>query len=234
MVLLGLALLLILASTAGPLFVHLFAVLRHMTPQQINTNPVVIFEHILPLYGVLALFGVVATIVDAVTQDFLLPPMALEDAPLESAFSRFFGLVRTRFWSVAAYLLLRFVMELGLTWAGLAAVFLVVLVLAIGGTVVGFVLYHALWHVGGAAAIVFILYCVAAGLILFALFMLAMICIYGIVALFKQCYAVYFYGSYYQELGSRLDPPEPSLAPLPEPPAPAGLPPALGSPPPIW
>lgn len=229
MALVALALLLLIAVTAGPLFVHLFAVLRHMTPQQINANPAVIFEHVLPMYGVIFLFGLAATVADAVTQDFLLPPMALEDAPLEGAFSRFFALLRDRFWGVVGYLLLRFVMEIGLSWAALMAVFMVLLLLGMGGAGIGFVLYRALWHAGGLAAAMFIAYCVVAGLILAGLYLLAMICVYGTVALFKQCYAVYFYGSHYQQLGDRLEPPAAEPASLPI----ATLPPGL-EPPPIW
>lgn len=233
MFLMTLALLLLLVSMAGPLFLHLFTVIRHMNPQQINTNPLVIFELILPLYGVMALFGLVATTLDAVTQDFLLPPIAIEDAPLESAFGRFFDLLRARFWSVVAYLLLRFVIAIGLTWAGLMAVFLVLFVLGLGGAGIGFVLYRSLWHLGGASAILFVLYCVFAGLILLALYLLAMICVYGIVALFKQCYAAYYYGSFYQQLGNRLEPPEEISVAIPVVPPPA-MPPGLESPPSIW
>lgn len=237
MVLVGLALVLLVAATAGPLFLHLFAVLRHMTPQQINANPAVIFEHILPMYGVIFLFGLTATVADAVTQDFLLPPMAIEDAPLEVAFGRFFSLVRDRFWGLLGYLLLRFVMEIGLTWAALMAVFVVLLILGLGGAGVGFVLYRSLWHLGGFSAAMFVAYCVVAGLILLALYLLAMICVYGIVALFKQCYAVYFYGSHYQELGNRIEPPEQEAAPvtvIPPPTLAPDLKPGLEPPPPIW
>jgi len=234
MVLVGLALLLMVAATAGPLFLHLFAVLRHMTPQQINADPAVIFEHILPMYGVIFLFGLTATVADAITQDFLLPPMALEDAPLEVAFGRFFSLVRDRFWGLLGYLLLRFVMEIGLTWAALMAVFVVLLILGLGGAGIGFILYRALWHLGGFSAAMFVAYCVVAGLILLGLYLLAMICVYGIVALFKQCYAVYFYGSHYRELGNRIEPPEPTPAPEPVVPPPPSLSPGLEPPPPIW
>ncbi len=232
MVLVGLALLLLIAATAGPLFLHLFAILRHMTPQQINANPAVIFEHILPMYGVIILFGLTATIADAITQDFLLPPMALEDAPLETAFARFFSLLRDRFWGVVGYLLLRFVMEIGLTWAALMAAFVVLLILGLGGAGIGFVLYRSLWHLGGLSAAMFVAYCVVAGLILLGLYLVAMTCVYGIVALFKQCYAVYFYGSHYQELGNRIEPPEPGRVEVPVVPAP--LPSSLEPPPPIW
>jgi hypothetical protein len=228
MLLVALALLLLLAVTAGPLMLHLFLTLRHLTPQEINSDPTLVLSHILPMYGVIFLFAIVATLADAITQDFVLPPLALEDAALGSAFSRFFGFLRERPGSCALYLLLRFVLEFGLTWVGIMAVFVVLgIVLAAGGGI-GFVLYHFLWHAGAGGATLFILYCVIAGLAVLALYIFLLCVLYGSIALVKQSYAVYFYGSWYRPLGDRLEPPAapvpwqpipvPPSAPLPEPP----------------
>lgn len=230
MVLVTLALLLLAASTAGPLFLRFIAAIRGMTLQQINASPAVVFAHILPVYGILFVLEVTATFADAIAQDFLLPPMALEDAPLQSAFGHLFRLLRDRFWSVVGYLLLRFALEIGLTCAGMLAVLLLLGAAAAAAAGLGFILYGALWHLGGAAALAFILYCAAAATLLLGLWLLAMIAAYGVLAIFRQCYAIYFYGSYYQELGNRLEPPEQTAAaPL----APV-VPPLLPQPPPVW
>jgi hypothetical protein len=223
MLLIGLALLLILAVTVGPLLIHLIALIRHLTPQQLNADPSIFFAHILPMYGMLFLFALLAGLVNAVTQDFILPPMALEDAPLEFAFGRFFHLLRTRFWYVALYMLLRFVLELGLSWIGMIAVFVVLAILGVGGAGIGFVLYRAFWHAGPGGGAIFVLYCIVAGLAILAVYLLLITLVYGVVAVVKQCYAAYFYGSYYPLLGDRLEPPAP-VTPDPVPPVP--IPPA--------
>ncbi|MGA7351559.1 MAG: hypothetical protein WA891_02995 [Acidobacteriaceae bacterium] len=205
-ILIGLALLLCLAVTAGPLVLHLVLALRHLTPQQINADPLLLMSHIFPLYGILFLFVFAAHLVNAVTQDFILPPMALEDAPLGTSFARFFHLLRTRFWYVALYMLLRFVLELGLVLVGSMALFIVLAVLGAGGAGIGFILYRAFWHAGPGGVALFVIYCVLAGLIVIAAYLLMILVLYGIIAVVRQSYAAYFYGSYYPQLGDRLEP----------------------------
>lgn len=207
----SLGLLLLLALTAGPLVLRLIATFRHLTPQQANADPTIVFALIFPLYGILFLFMIVAGLVNAIAQDFILPPLALEDAPLSVAFSRFFELLRTRFWWVALYLLFRYLLELGIAMVGGIVLFLVILILGGGGAAIGFVLYHALWHSGPAGTAIFILFCVLAGLLFFAVYSFFTIVLYGYIAVVKQCYADYFYGSHYPPLGDRMGP----LAPIP-------------------
>jgi hypothetical protein len=225
--LIGFALLLLLAVTAGPLVLHLGATVRHLTQQQIDANPALIFAHVLPMYGIFFLLIIAAGVLSTVAGDFILPPMALEDAPLEASFARFFQLLRTRFWYVALYMLIRFALQLGIGWIGMMIVFIVLLILSGGGFGVGFVLYRAFWHAGSVGVAVFICFCVVAGLLLIAAYLLMILALYGAIAIVKQSYAVYFYGSYYPQLGDRLDPPGPvpssqvppisSLEPFPPP-----------------
>jgi len=230
-VLLFLAFLLLIAGTAGPMLLHFLAAIRHAGAQHTALDPADVFASILPLYGLMLLFGIAGTVADGITQDFLLPPIASEDAPLEASIGRFFRLLRDSFWSVLFYLLLRFIVEIGLTWAGLMMVGLAFLIAGGSGAGIGLLLYHALWRQGGMAALLFLLYCTVAAVLVLALYLLAMICVYGIVGLFKECYAVYFYGSHYQQLGDRLDPGDVQPAPVPSTPPPPVFPPAFGSPP---
>jgi hypothetical protein len=212
-ILIGVALLLFLAVTAGPLVLHLILVIRHLTPQQINADPFLLMSHIFPLYGIIFLFALIAGLINAVAQDFILPPMALEDAPLGSAFARFFQLLRARFWYVA--------------------LFLVLAVLGAGGAGIGFVLYRVFWHAGSGGIAIFVIYCILAGLIVITAYLLMILALYGSIAVVRQSYAAYFYGSYYPQLGDRLEPPppipaqNPPFAPPPNPsPTPIQSPPA--------
>lgn len=235
MILVAFALLLLLAVTAGPLLLHLIIAMRHMSPQQINQNPAFVFSTIIPMYGVMFLFMLVAGIADAVTQDFILPPMALEDAPLGLSFARFFYFLRQRFGSFLGYLLLRFVLELGLLWIGAMALMIVLLLLGGTGVGIGFVLFRAFWHAGPGGIAVFVLYCLVAGAVLVAAYILLCIALYGTVAVVKECYAIYYYGGYYPPLGDRAEPPGPVPAVLaaapPDASVPAPVPPF--EPPPI-
>ena len=205
-ILTGLVLLILLGATAGPMILHLVVTLRNQSPQQINTDPNLVFRTILPLYAVVLPFGVFVALVDAVLQDFLLPPMAIEDAPIERSIGRFLRLLREHFGQTVLYFILRLVIVMGLALAGGLAAFLVTAVVAGFGVGGGFLVYHGIAHAGAAGMVVFVLYCIVVGLAVLALSLVAMVTVNGIIGIFKQCFAAYFYGSHYPELGDRLEP----------------------------
>ena len=219
-ILVSLVFLLFLALTAGPLILHMVVALRGMTPQQINANPFVLIGHVFPLYGIIFLFVVLLEIVDTVMQDFLLPPMAMEDAPVEHTARLFFRLLSNRPGGVIVYMLLRFAMQIGLGMAGGMAALLVLGVAVLCGGGAGFVLYRGFAHAGAGGMAIFVLYCVVAGLALLALYLLTLACIHGSIGTFKECFAVCFYGGYYPPLGSQMEPPKSGGWAAPPPPVP--------------
>lgn len=233
MLLASFAFLILAAASAGPFFVHMLGTMKGFGAQGPNPNPWPFLAQMLPLIGICLLLALVWTVVDAVLQDFVLPPMAIEDAPIEGAFGRFFALLGEDFGSVLVYLLLRFVLATAISWVLMIVVFLVLMVLGLGALAVGFGLYHALWSGGVGLQVVFAMIVAAMALVLLALYLLAIIAVYGTAAVFKQSYAAYFFGSRYPELGYRLEPPEEDLVgvrieqPLPP------MPP-LQEPPPVW
>jgi hypothetical protein len=113
--------------------------------------------------------------------------------------------------------------------------FFILGIVGFAGVGIGFVLYHSLFHAGPAGAAIFIVYCVVAGLLVLAVYIVAITCIQGTIAVFRQCYAVCYYGSHYPQLGESLEPPAEGFtpAPSPAPPLPSALPPAQ-EPPPVW
>ena len=235
LILVSLLFMLLAAVTMGPFFVHLISALRGVSPQQMNANPFLILGHVFPMIGIGLLLVLLWSVGDAVIQDFLIPPMAIENAPLESALRRFFRLFSEHAGAVLLYLVLRFVVALGLSWVLIMVVLMVLMLLALGGAGVGFLLFHSLWHSGLGGQAVFVAYCIAAVLVLLAVYFFALIAIYGTVAVFKQAYAAYFFGSHYPELGDRLEPP--AAASVTEAAGiPAALPPLspLTEPPPLW
>lgn len=237
-VLAGFAFMVLAAIVVGPTLVNFLRVVRKLTAAGAGANPFPMLGAMLPFF--VAIFAVAAlwAVVDALMQDFLLPPIAIEDAPLESAFGRFFALLKQSFGAVAVYILLRFAVGIGLTWIMMLVCFAVLLV---GGLVlygVGTVLYHALW-VSVAGQVVCVALAIIAALAVVAIYAVAIISIYGIAAVFKQSYAAYFFGGRYAALGDRLDPPPPSESvayfepSLPSTYPPSGLPP-LEDAPPLW
>jgi hypothetical protein len=226
--------LILMAATAGPLLVHMLKSMRRLASMGANPNPWPLLGQIFPFIGVCMLLGLVWVVVDAVLQDFVLPPMAIEDAPIEGAFGRFFALLQGDPVSVLVYLLLRFVVALGISWVLMMVVFAALLILGMGGLAVGFGLYHAMWPVSLGLRVVFVAIVAAMALVLLALYLLAMIAVYGTTAVFKQSYAAYFFGSRYPELGNRMEPPpeENLVAARIEPPFPPLTP--LNEPPPVW
>lgn len=225
--------LILAAVSAGPFFVHMLKTIRTVGAQGANANSMAVFAQMLPFIGICALLGLVWLAVDAVLQDFILPPMAIEDAPIESVLNRFFTLLREEPVQLFVYLLLRFVVAMGISWALMIAVFMALTFVALAGLAVGFGLYHALWQGGIGLRVVFVVATALMALALLVLYFLAMVVVYGTAAVFKQSYAAYFYGSRYRELGDRLEPPEQGFVEVrSEPPLPP-LPP-LSEPPPVW
>ncbi|HEX3438423.1 MAG TPA: hypothetical protein VHT24_16760 [Pseudacidobacterium sp.] len=229
----SLAFLVVAAVTAAPFFVRIIKTANVLGLQGQNANPWPLLAQMLPLLGVIFLLALAWAVVDAVVQDFVLPSMAIEDASIEGAFGRFFTLLRTDTGSVLVYLLLRFVVALGISWVLMMVVLVALLMLGLGGVAVGAGLFHVMWQGGAGMQIVFVMIVAAMAIVLLALYFVASISVYGTVAVFKQSYAAYFFGSRYTELGNRLEPPDEDMVTVVvEPPLPP-LPP-LQEPPPIW
>src|SRR5277367_2125038 len=93
-ILVSLAFLIVTAIVVGPAIVNFVHVAGPLTAAGANMNPFALMGAMLPL--LFAIFAVAAlwAVVDSLMQDFLLPPMAIEDAPLESVFGRFFTLLK--------------------------------------------------------------------------------------------------------------------------------------------
>lgn len=237
-ILVSLGFLVVAAIIVGPALLNFIHAVRPLAASGPNANPFAMLGAMLPFLA--AIFFVVAlwAVADSLMQDFLLPPMAIEDAPLESAFARFFSLLKQSFGAVIIYVLLRFAVGIGLTWILMLVLLAVLMVCGLAIFGLGTLLYHALW-----ASLVGQVICVAlaimVGLVVIAIYLMAIISIYGISAVFKQSYAVYFFGGRYRALGDRLEPPPPALvegsdAPEPSPPASTPSLPPLEDAPPVW
>jgi hypothetical protein len=231
--LVGLVFLLVMAAVLGPFIPAFVRVARSMDPA--HPNPVTMFSLLLPLLGGIIFLSILWWVVDAVIRDFLLPPMAIEDAPIESALERFFTLLRADFGQVSLYLFMRLLVNFALSACLWIAALVPLGLLALACFGVGALLYHSLWQGGGAGAFVFILYAVGAGSLILILYFLCVTAIFGTVGAFKQCYAFTFFGARYPLLGALLDGGTASVDGIANepPPTPSSHFPAI-EPPPVW
>jgi hypothetical protein len=242
-ILVSLGFLVVALIVLGPAVLNLVRVVKPLvmgshTVSGPAADPFRIFGAMLPFMAGMFALIVLWAVVDAMMQDFLLPPMAVDDAPLESAFGRLFALLKTNFGSVIIYLLLRFAVGIGLTWIPMLVFFLVLVVAGLAVFGVGSLLYHALWA-SMAGQVICVALAIVVGLIALVVYLVAIVSIYGTAAVFKQSYAAYFFGGRYAALGDRLEPPplaaveysEPSPV-FPSAPQPA-IPP-LEDAPPVW
>ena len=238
-ILVSLAFMVVAVIVVGPALLNFIRVVRPLAAAGPNVNPFAMLGAMFPF--LVAVFAVAAlwAVVDSLMQDFLLPPMAIEDAPLESVFGRFFALLKTSPGTVLIYVLLRFAVGIGLTWI-LMLIFLAGLMiagLAIFG--IGTLVYHALWA-SAVGQVICVSLAILVGLVVLVVYAVAIISIYGTAAVFKQSYAAYFFGGRYAALGDRLEPPPPAVhveysqpPPLPPGAPPSGMPP-LEEAPPVW
>ncbi len=231
----GLVFLLVMAAVLGPFIPAFVRIAKSMDPA--HPNPVAIFSLMLPLLGAIIFLSILWWVVDAVIRDFLLPPMAIEDAPIEAAIERFFTLIHADFGQVTLYLFMRLIVTFALSACLWIAALIPLGVLALACVGVGVPLYHSFWQGGGMGAFIFVLYAVGTGSILLILYFLSITAIFGTVGAFKQCYAFTFFGPRYPLLGALLEggaassnvafnePPTPPIPPMNFP---------AVEPPPVW
>jgi hypothetical protein len=235
--LVGLAFMVVSLIIIGPALWNFIHAMGPLAKAGSNVDPFALLGSMLPFLLSIFLVAALWAVVDALMQDFLLPPMAVEDAPLEFAFGRFFRLLKTDFGSVVIYVLLRFAVGIGLTWILMLVVFLALLLVGLAVFGVGMLLYHLLWG-STVGQVVCVALAIVVGLVVLVVYLLAIISVYGISAVFKQSYAAYFFGGRYPELGDRLEPPPPPMVEVstevpPAPPASPVLPP-FGEAPAVW
>jgi hypothetical protein len=147
-------------------------------------------------------------------RDFVLPFLLFEDATVGDAIRDAWTLIRREPGGFLFYLFMKFLLTLV---AGIAAEFCIVICLLILGLPLGGV-GAALWfmlHQAGlfGSAIMYISFALL-GLIFFAAFAGAIICILCAVLIFYQAYTLYFLGGRIPVIGNLLQPPRTEPPPL--------------------
>jgi hypothetical protein len=163
--------------------------------------------------GLLAI-SLVTSAVYRLLYDFGLPSMALEGTPVSETLARVRRLVAAEPGPVLLYLVLYFLLSLGLGIGYMIAMVFVVLLslIPLGG--LGAAMWFGLRHSGILGSVFLGLGSGVLVLALVAVILAAILVFSAYIFTFRQAYALYFLGGRYPLLGSYLEPPPPPpLAP---------------------
>jgi hypothetical protein len=158
--------------------------------------------------------------------DFVLPPVALENATVSEGLRRFFGLFRKEPGQLISYILFKAVLGIAAAVAMEIGIILVELVAAIPLGLIAFVGWFLLHSHGQIGQILIVAGSVVLALIFFVFIFYTTIGLFGCPVLFFQAYALYFLGGRYPLLGDLLEPgpsgstfasPPGQLPPMPDP-----------------
>jgi hypothetical protein len=179
---------------------------------------------VLPFIPILLLVILAAVAVDMILRDFMLPHIALENASAGQAWAAVRACILREKGAFFLYALLRVVLPI---LAGIAMFIVLIIPAILVFAVFGLMMGGVSVALAGAGAVMILRVFVECllGLIVFALILLAVICLCGPLAIAVRNYALVFYGGRYQALGDILSPPPPlpptPVAPSSAPPAPA-------------
>jgi hypothetical protein len=191
--------------------------------------------HAASFFGVMAgtavlvlLILAVFFVLSAMLHDFVLPAVALEDAPVFSTIGRLRALVKAEPGQIAIYMLLRIAFAICMAIATVIAIVLVAIVAGIVLGLIGLVAFLLLHKLGIAGMVLLGVVIAIEALLFIALMIAADVVIVGLYMTFQQAWALYFLGGRYTLLGNLLEPPLEAM-PTAWPPAPV----AEAWPPPI-
>jgi hypothetical protein len=180
---------------------------------------------ILLLYVIICVPFFILMLLSSLLSDFVLPPIALEDATLSDALGRFFQLVKTEPLPMLGFILFKVLLAI----AGMVAVEIVIIIAEIVGAIplglLAFLGWYLLRSAGPVGHVLMIAGAVTLALVLLAFIFYVAILVMGCLHTFFQAYALYFLGGRYPLLGNLLES-SPSVPDYGTAPAPPGLPPA--------
>jgi len=138
---------------------------------------------------------------------FVLPVYALEEGSVFDAVGKTFRILCGRFWGTVGYLLMYFVLCIGVAILFALAIAAAVIVAAIPLAPIGFGLYYGLHNAGAGGIFLMVLGYIVEGLIALAWMVVCGLVLIAFTHMFYRAYALYFFGGLYEPLGNLLEPP---------------------------
>ena len=168
-----------------------------------------LFSLALPLLPVILLLIFLAILMDVVIRDFMMPHIALENAPVVEAWEAALGNMAADKGAFVLYVILRLVLPI-VVWIGLFIVLLIPMLILFGipGVMIAG-LHAALADASGAMLFLGRFLEILIGFFMFAMGLLLAVVIGGPLCVAMRNYALVFYGGRYEPLGNLLYPPAP-------------------------
>ena len=196
---------------AGVLFAYPIILFIHSMPFG-NAQPgAAFFGSFFLFFAVIFCFVLLLMLFIWLLRDFVLPFIVFEDASIGAALSHAIELIRREPGPVLFYLLMKFLLSMGVGIAAELCLFLAALVGAIPLGLITGILWLALHHGGPIVTILMYVSFGLLGLIFLAWMLIAGTCIVGATLIFYQAYALYFLGGRIPSLGNILEPPAPPM-----------------------
>jgi hypothetical protein len=203
---------------AVPVFYFFRSLIANMSVQSGQSPSPQMFENILLLYIFIFVPLFILMLLSSLLSDFVLPPIALEDATLSDALGRFFQLVKTEPLPMLAFILFKILLAI----AGMVAMEIVIIVAEIVGAIplglLALLGWYLLRSAGPVGHVLMIAGAITLALILFAFIFYVAILVLGCLHTFFQAYALYFLGGRYLLLGNLLEPGAPDYVAASAPP----------------
>jgi hypothetical protein len=202
----GLMLVLLLASMALLLILFLPFVTAFIHIARYGMQPGLLPR--LAGFAVIAvMFSIMFSLARAMLHTVVIPRMALAGESISEALQSALDFIRSYPGPFIGFVLLRFFISIGMFIALLivAGVAFVIALLPLGAA--GFAAYHFLWHSGPGGMALCVCLFVVLGMVAIALYFCSIFSVLGVVNVFREAYALFFYGGYYPALGNMLEPP---------------------------
>lgn len=161
---------------------------------------------------VLFALGLVGYLVQTMMTYFVLPHMALEDAPVGRAFADVWDDIKDEPGQFVLFLVMRVLLSIAASLIAVMALFIPLIALAAAAAIIGFAV-HALTQ----SLLVLVPLGILGVLIVTALLFLFGMAIGGTIGTFSRNYGLLFYASRYPELAARLWPAPPPMYPSAQP-----------------
>lgn len=151
-------------------------------------------------------FAIVFSLIQAVLHTVVIPHMALANESIGDALQSALNFIRSYPGPFIGFVLLRFFISIGMFLALVIVAVLAFLIalLPLGGA--AFAAYYFLWHTGPGGIALCICLFVVLGIVAAALYFCSIFSVLGVINVFREAYALFFYGGYYPALGNMLDP----------------------------
>jgi hypothetical protein len=170
------------------------------------------FAALLSFYAFILGPVVLLMLCSSLLSDFVLPPIALEDAPLADALGRFFQLIKAEPGQLLLFTLFKILLAIAGMMIMQIIVLLAELILLIPFGLLALLGWFLFRSLGPAGHILLFAGAITLGLIFAAGMFYITVLVMGCVHIFYQAYALYFLGGRYPQLGNLLEPPPPPPA----------------------